>query len=89
MKKIFIVYVEHCNDGEVTIELYPYENKDKAIKRFEDEKKEVLILPCYSKPRDIDKTINKDSNGLPSLYITTLYDDYSTDIHIKVLEMLD
>lgn len=87
MTNVYLVVIEHCNDGEVTFKVHPFSNSEKAIQFFNEEQKKILQLPCY--PQE-DTEILDDINmyDLPCVFISNLYDDYYTDIHIEEKELL-
>lgn len=88
MKKIYLVVIEHCNDGETTFNVCPFSNSEKAIQFFNEEQKRTLELPCYSNKKDIEILEDNNMYDLPCVSISTLYDNYRTDIHIEEREIL-
>lgn len=88
MAKVYLVVIEHCNDGEMTFNVHPFSNSEKAIQFFNEEQERTLELPCYPKKEETE--IDEDINmyDLPCVSINNLYDDYRTDIHIEEREIL-
>lgn len=86
MSKIYIVYVEHCSDGERETSLYPCINKEVAKRVFDEQVEEIVSLPCYLKCDADDITEDLDDE---CLYIKCETDDYWTDVHIKELDIIE
>lgn len=87
MEKVYLVVIEHCNDGEITFNVHPFSNSEKAIQFFNEEVKRTLELSCYPK-KDTETLDDINMYNLPCVSISNLYDDYRTDIHIEEKEIL-
>lgn len=85
MAKVYLVIVEHCNDGEVTFNVHPFSNNDKAIQFLNEELENKLKLPCYTQ-KEIE--IVNEISAYMNVCVICNNDSYYTNIHIEEKEIL-